>query len=88
MYTVFPPPILDRRTNRVVSRVLEREKYHDDPECRTRIQRSREQKVVLRPPREMPSPDDVLENEPHNRPWHEIDRRRGRDQRGPREDDR
>lgn len=58
---------------------LSPEENDDDTECRTGIERGGEDVVVLRPPREVPSPDGVLEDEPDDGPWHVVDSRCRRD---------
>jgi len=63
------------------------EKDQNGRNSNARIQRSGEYVVVLRPPREMTFPDNVLEDEANDRPRNEIDCTGGGDISSPRKDD-
>ena len=76
-----PPPLLNSiLPNAVVLGVLQAEKDNHDRNCDARVERSRQDVVVLRPPRKVASPDHVLENEPDDRPRDVVYRRCRRDE--------
>ena len=64
------------------------EEYYDHTKGWTSVQSGTQNIIVLRPPREMPATDDVLEDEPHDRPGHVIDSCGRRDSARTREYDR
>lgn len=68
------PPLVDiMGTNRPICRVLQNKKYQNYRHGDTSIQRGGEYIIVLGPPREMTSTDDILENESHYCPRNIIE---------------
>lgn len=83
-----PPPLLQRvLPDRVVIWKLQAEEDHDDRDGDARVERGGEDVVVFRPPREVPPSNNVLEDEPDDRPRHVVDRCRWWDKACTGEDD-
>lgn len=71
----IPPPLLQRvLPNRVIVRELQAEEDDDDRDGDARVERGGKDVVVFRPPREVPPSDNVLEDEPDDRPGHVVNR--------------
>jgi len=66
---------------------LEAEEYNNDRARQPSVESRGEYVIVLAPPGEMTSPNNVLEDESDKRPGYVVDRGRGRDGTGTREDD-
>ena len=71
---IVPPPSLDGGLPNIpIHRILKNEEDQDGAHRHTRVKTSREDVVVLGPPREVTTTNDVLEDEADNRPWNVVD---------------
>ena len=75
VHCVTPPNLNGVDAYRSVLRILQTEEYEDDRDRHAGIECGGQHIVVLRPPREVASTDDILEDEPYDRPRHKVYRR-------------
>ena len=78
-YCVTPPCLDGILADRPVLRILQAEEDNNHGDGNARVERGGKHVVVLRPPAEVPSPDDILEGEPDDGPWYVVDRSGRRD---------
>jgi hypothetical protein len=77
---IAPPGLNSVRSNGTISRVLQAEEDKDCSDSDPRVHSGRKDVVVLRPPREVAPPNDILEDETDNCPGDVVDGACRRDQ--------
>jgi hypothetical protein len=85
---VSPPDLNVIQTNASILRILEAEEDQNGGNSNTSVQRRGKDVVVLGPPREVASADDILKDESNKRPGDVVDGAGRRDQASSGEDDR